>query len=61
MGGSPQTQQMYLDDLVITSSTPNGIDSHGNKYIGVGNDSDRSRPLLHPILMLLSSGSDSTN
>ncbi|MEJ2406095.1 MAG: hypothetical protein P8171_17695 [Candidatus Thiodiazotropha sp.] len=34
-GASPQTQQMYLDDLVITSSPPGETDSHGNKYIGV--------------------------
>ena len=35
-GASPQTQQMYIDDLVITSSSPGGVDSNGNKYIGVG-------------------------
>jgi hypothetical protein len=39
-GASQQTQQMYLDDLVITSSTPSGTDSHGNKYIGVGSYPD---------------------
>lgn len=35
-GGSPQTQQMYMDDVVLTSETPSSRDSAGNPYIGVG-------------------------
>ena len=35
-GGSPQTQTMYIDDLVITNEKPSNRDSHGNAYIGVG-------------------------
>ena len=35
-GGSPQTQHLYLDDLVITDVAPGAKDSNGNPYIGVG-------------------------
>jgi len=35
-GGSPATQDMYVDDLVITSDTPGKRDANGNPYIGVG-------------------------
>lgn len=33
-GGSPQTQQMYIDDLIITSTTPTNTDASGNPFIG---------------------------
>jgi len=36
-GGSPQTQKMYVDDLIITSDVPGNKDSAGNPFIGVGN------------------------
>ena len=35
-GGAPQDQQAYVDDLIITNETPSAIDSHGNRFIGVG-------------------------
>lgn len=35
-GGAPQTQQMYIDDLVLTSDQPEGRDAAGNPYIGNG-------------------------
>lgn len=35
-GGAPQTQQMYIDDLVLTSDVPSARDSAGNPYIGIG-------------------------
>lgn len=35
-GGAPQTQHMYIDDVVLTSDTPSGRDDYGNAYIGVG-------------------------
>lgn len=33
-GGAPATQQMYIDDLVLTSDTPAGRDEQGNPYVG---------------------------
>ena len=35
-GGSPQTQHLYLDDVVVTDVVPGARDSKGNPYIGVG-------------------------
>jgi len=36
-GGSPATQSMYIDDVVLTSDRPAATDANGNAYIGVGN------------------------
>ena len=36
-GGSPQTQKMYVDDIVLTSDTPSARDAAGNPFVGVGN------------------------
>lgn len=35
-GGAPRTQQMYLDDVVITSRRPAARDAHGNPQLGMG-------------------------
>jgi hypothetical protein len=35
-GGAPQTQSMWVDDLVITSETPATKDAKGNPFIGMG-------------------------
>lgn len=35
-GGSLLTQQMYVDDLVITTDTPSAKDVSGNAYVGLG-------------------------
>lgn len=35
-GGSPLTQQMYIDDLVVTSDVPSNVDAFGNRFVGVG-------------------------
>ena len=35
-GGSPQTQKMYIDDIVLTSDLPAGRDAQGNPYVGAG-------------------------
>lgn len=35
-GNSPKTQDMYVDDLVVTSDTPSAQDASGNHYIGMG-------------------------
>ena len=35
-GGSPATQSLYIDDVVLTSDTPSAKDALGNPYIGVG-------------------------
>ena len=35
--GSPATQEMYVDDVVITTDVPSARDSNGNPFIGVGN------------------------
>lgn len=39
-GGAPQTQSMYVDDVIITTDTPNATDAAGNPYIGVGPTGD---------------------
>lgn len=36
-GGSPQTQHLYLEDLVVTNVVPGSKDSSGNPYISEGN------------------------
>lgn len=43
-GGAPQTQKMYVDDVVVTSDLPAGRDAHGNPYIGVGKAASLARP-----------------
>lgn len=43
-GGAPQTQSMWIDDLVLTSDTPAGRDKHGNPYVGVGQGQHVSPP-----------------
>jgi len=35
-GKAPKTQQMYLDDVVITSRRPAARDAHGNPQLGMG-------------------------
>jgi len=35
-GGSPATQKMYVDDIVLTSDTPSAKDILGNSYVGTG-------------------------
>jgi hypothetical protein len=35
-GAAPKTQQMYVDDLVLTTDTPAGRDLLGHPYVGVG-------------------------
>jgi len=37
-GGAPQTQSMYLDDLIITTDTPSARDAAGNAMIGPGDN-----------------------
>jgi hypothetical protein len=34
-GGSPKTQEMYTDDLFITTAPPSNKDASGNQFIGV--------------------------
>jgi hypothetical protein len=33
-GSAPQTQKMYVDDIVLTSDKPSALDSQGNPYVG---------------------------
>ena len=35
-GGAPQTQSLYLDDVVATNTTPAARDAQGNPMIGTG-------------------------
>lgn len=44
-GGAPQTQHLFLDDLVMTNVTPSSQDAAGNPYIGVGNFVSVAPPL----------------
>jgi hypothetical protein len=43
-GNAPQTQTMYVDDLVVTNETPVTKDSSGNRYIGMGAVASTSAP-----------------
>lgn len=45
-GGSPATQDQYMDDFVITTDTPSGRDAAGNPMIGpIGGGSTTVAPL----------------
>lgn len=46
-GNAPQTQQMYIDDLVITTTTPANTDPFGNPFIG----DDPNTPPTSPVLV----------
>ncbi|MDB6063073.1 MAG: hypothetical protein JWM78_3176 [Verrucomicrobiaceae bacterium] len=35
-GGSPATQKLYVDDIVLTSDTPAAVDAKGNPFVGTG-------------------------
>ena len=37
-GDAPQTQTMYIDDLVVTTDKPAARDNYGNPYLGMGAD-----------------------
>lgn len=50
-GGAPQTQKMYVDDVVVTSQTPAGRDAQGNPYVGTGKAATASSPMA-PVLSL---------
>lgn len=54
-GGAPQTQKMFVDDIVLTSDVPAGRDSKNNPYVGAGTlvTSMNPRP---PTLVVLKSG-----
>ena len=43
-GGSPQTQQMYIDDLIITTAPPSNTDASGNPFIGVAQATPAPKP-----------------
>jgi hypothetical protein len=44
-GGSPATQEMYVDDIVLTSDKPSARDASGNPYIGMGQAEILAAPL----------------
>jgi hypothetical protein len=43
-GGSPQTQHLYIDDLVVTTETPPNLDEYGNPFIGAALKSSPPKP-----------------
>jgi hypothetical protein len=47
-GGAPKTQHMWLDDVVVTSDTPDAVDSHGNPYVGAGDFRALNPPISPP-------------
>jgi hypothetical protein len=47
-GGSPATQKMYVDDIVLTSDTPAGRDAKGNPYVGAGSATGSGSPTISP-------------
>jgi len=49
--GSPQTQSMYVDDLLITNERPQNTDASGNPFIGMGGFVAAQMP-LPPILAI---------
>lgn len=46
-GGSPKSQHMYMDDLIVTNERPGSQDSAGNPRIGTG-EIQNSRVLSSP-------------
>jgi len=49
-GGAPQTQSMYLDDIVVQTDTPSARDAAGNPYIGVGSPAAAPSAPKPPVL-----------
>ena len=47
-GGAPQTQTMYVDDIIVTSQTPTTKDAQGNPYIGMGETIPPEQPGSEP-------------
>lgn len=43
-GGAPQTQEMYIDDLFITTAPPSNTDASGNRFIGVATATPAPKP-----------------
>lgn len=43
-GGSPKTQHLYIDDLIVTNELPPNTDSSGNPRIGQGEAASLSPP-----------------
>ncbi len=53
-GGSPATQQMYVDDVVVTTATPASRDAAGNPYVGMGGSPTGSNHQTTPMAPVLS-------
>ena len=53
-GGAPQTQKMYVDDIVLTSDTPAAKDAAGNPFVGVGSGQEKPQqaPPMAPVLKI---------
>jgi len=49
-GGAPQTQTMYIDDVVLQTDTPAARDAQGNPYIGVGAQNPAQAAPKPPVL-----------
>ena len=47
-GGAPQTQSMWVDDIVLTTEQPASLDSEGNPYIGKSSIDSESSPVAPP-------------
>ena len=43
-GGSPATQKLYVDDIVLTTDMPSMRDKNGNPYIGMGDFQSQAPP-----------------
>lgn len=43
-GGSPVSQDTYMDDVFITNEPPNNFDSQGNRFIGIGDVTITAKP-----------------
>ena len=43
-GSAPKDQELWIDDIVLTTNTPSNIDQSGNNFIGMENISRPEPP-----------------
>lgn len=50
-GGAPKTQKMWMDDIVVTTETPDARDAQNNPYIGIASSSNYPAKPSPPIMI----------
>jgi len=48
-GGAPQTQKMWVDDIVLTTDTPLKKDAQGNAFVGLDPSTNYAAPPVAPV------------